>query len=221
MADLAVILPVFFFANQTSTLYLHIGATANTSTYFGPTYNGGAKRLTINDGCGCGATDFRTKSGGWDSNFELRILIAGGGGGAYSNEDSYHSRGGRGGGLNGETDASGKAPYGTPNGCGGTIREKCGEFGKGTGNIYGGGGGGKYGGGTTNNGNNGGGGGSGSVEGVGELGKYKKITDFSKHTGNGAARITGILLIDSPSVCVCNCMLFAQYLHLLFSIVVS
>lgn len=57
------------------------------------------------DGCGGGASDFRTSNGSWDQNFDSRILITGGGGGSYGNSAVYI--GGRGGGINGERDSTG------------------------------------------------------------------------------------------------------------------
>lgn len=127
------------------TLYLHLGGTANTTDSYGPSYNGGAGGLNNGDGCGGGASDFRTSSGPWNQNFDSRILIAGGGGGSFGNE--YMFIGGKGGGLKGGRDSTGMAAIGTQDGCEWIQKDRCGSKGIGKGEWYGSSGGGKFGGG--------------------------------------------------------------------------
>lgn len=100
-----------YIVKSPTILYLHLGGTSNTTSSFEATYNGGAGGLYSNDGCGGGASDFRTSNGPWNQIFDSRILIAGGGGGSYGND--YFYRGGRGGGLKGRTDSTGLAAIGT------------------------------------------------------------------------------------------------------------
>ena len=172
---------------KTTKLYLHIGAT-NSSGYG---YNGGGNSNNENDGRGGGATDFRTKPGEWNQNFDSRIIVAGGGGGGFLN-----IAGGNGGGNEGSSSKisnGNRACYGTQNGCIGAVNGyRNGEIGIGATEGAGAGG-------CANSCS--GGGGSGYIGGVISNPFFKKVTSFSSHTGFGEARITII-----PTYCHCTCI---------------
>ena len=180
-------------------LYLYIGATANSiGTPTTNTYNGGGYGQNQNDAFGGGGTDFRKIYGDDHLALQSRILVAGGGGGAYSpaEDPTYSLTGGDGGGILGFPGESlGKAVpcVGSQNGCVNGIQDEQyefheGEFGRGAGHYYGGGGGGYWGGGTTASG---GAGGSGYFDGVTGSSKWKKILS-GVNNGFGWARITYI-----------------------------
>lgn len=133
------------------------------------------------------------------------MIIAGGGGGAYSHETTF-SLGGNGGGLNGGKDPSGCSPVGTQNGCDDPSNSRCGSIGIGYSNWFGAGGGGKYGGGNCDY--KGGGGGSGSLDGVTHYLEWKEISSFSDHSGPGSASITIIKAIEVVSCIVKRTNLF-------------
>ncbi|EAX91943.1 PE-PGRS protein, putative [Trichomonas vaginalis G3] len=185
------------------TLYLHLGGTANTSNYFNPTYNGGAGGRNFADGCGGGASDFRTSGDPWNESFDSRILIAGGGGGSFGNGLIHH--GGKGGGLKGGMDSTGRAAIGTQDGCEATQFERCGTKGIGYGDWYGSGGGGKFGGGNykiaSPSTGSGGGGGSGGIDGVVNYSIWTAVTEFSEHRGFGTGSIA---LIERSLICSNN-----------------
>ena len=182
-----------YIARRTTTLYLHIGGSSPGSLPSKPGYNGGSISIYACDGPGGGATDFRTSSKNWNEDFDSRIIIAGGGGGAFR-----EINGGNGGGLEGSSNTGTeiRACYGTQTGCEGLIfkiNEKEGTLGTGACCGGGAGGGGYYGGG---NSNNGGGGGSGYIGGVISYSIFKKVTEQSDHQGNGSARISIIGIVD-------------------------
>ncbi|MDB0402438.1 hypothetical protein C4U10_05525, partial [Clostridioides difficile] len=66
-----------------TTLYVYTGATGSSNKYEKFTFNGGG--LGVNNGGG-GATDIRLVNGDWNNEQGLlsRIIVAGGGGGAFS-----------------------------------------------------------------------------------------------------------------------------------------
>lgn len=179
-----------YVVNHSKKLYLHLGGTTNSTISIAASYNGGGAGANEHDGCGGGASDFRTSPGLWNRNFESRIIVAGGGGGAYALKMKSET-GGRGGGLQGETDSTNCSPVGTQNGCSNKSSTDCGKLGIGATEFYGAGGGGKYGGGHCYGA--GGGGGSGSIDGVTSHGKYEAYTGFSDHSGPGFASITAIV----------------------------
>ncbi|EAY11091.1 gp2-related protein [Trichomonas vaginalis G3] len=123
-----------FVAVAETMLYLHLGGTSNTTQSFLATYNGGATGVNDADGCGGGASDFRTKKSAWNENLNSRIIISGGGGGAYGRYGLYY--GGKGGGQKGETDSSGMAAVGTQYGCEGPEYSQCGTLGAGKGDWF-------------------------------------------------------------------------------------
>lgn len=199
-----------FVVNHSKKLYLHLGGTTNSSISYAMSYNGGGAGANINDGCGGDASDFRTAPGAWNKNFETRIIIAGGGGGAYYNGKN----GGRGGGLEGESDPTNCSSVGTQNGCSNQTNQYCGKLGIGYSGFFGAGGGGKYGGGNCRL--VGGGGGSGNIDGVTSHGKYEAYTGFSNHTGPGFASITAIV---SFPIFTCRVNSFKFDLSLIFVLI--
>ena len=189
-------------SNTFVTLYLHIGGNSQKTTE--PSYNGGGYGVNEFDGAGGGATDFRLGKGVWNKNFESRLLVAGGGGGAYANNEAQlEFRGGNGGGYQGgESEcksSKNKSPIGTQNGSIGGIGDfNNGSLGYGASGYYASGGGGYYGGGNAYD--CGGGGGSGFIGNVTSLGRYVAITEESKHEGSGNASITFISHAISKTV---------------------
>ncbi|EAX97661.1 glycine-rich cell wall structural protein, putative [Trichomonas vaginalis G3] len=122
------------------TIYLHLGGTIQLSEDDQKTiYNGGGYRENIRDAPGGGASDFRTSPGNWNVSFESRIIIAGGGGGSGCYLE-HNPAGGNGGGINGTTDSTKTACYGTQTGNDG-ISGRRGSLGKGYGGYFGSGGG--------------------------------------------------------------------------------
>lgn len=215
-----------YIAKERQNLYLHLGGTQNSTLSISSCYNGGAKGLSKRDGCGGGASDFRTSPGLWNEHFESRIIIAGGGGGSWSDtgqEEVYI--GGKGGGLEGKVDSTGRSAIGTQTGCKSIQYGQCGELGIGKGGWFGGGGGGKYGGGNYHDPSemgSGGGGGSGSIDGVTSYEKWKAVTQTSDHNGPGTASITVIASFPKPASCVvkyyplvnCNYLLWCIIFYL-------
>ena len=198
---------------KTNKLYLHIGGSANitnaleTSQPLNNTYNGCLNDAkNIYDGMGGGATDFRTKSGNWSSNFDSRIIVAGGGGAgrAYIHSTNVNFTGGDGGGVEGEPGIglicdSGYGTienYFTPQCSNSSLWHGNGSFGYGYGGEWSGGGGGYYGGGSVFNGA--GGGGSGYIGNLQSIGKYIAKTSTSSHNGFGYAKIT--ILTDTKFI---------------------
>ena len=193
-----------FISRTKRKLYLYIGGSQNVkigeSGILSNSFNGGKEGgNNIYDGIGGGATDFRTKGGSWYSNFESRIIVAGGGGSGRSRHlDStlvHNYPGGNGGGIEGEPGSAltCSPAYGTQNQskyleCSSEITHVNGRFGFGASGGWAGGGGGYYGGGLIYNGA--GGGGSGYIGGVESIGKYQSITQTSSHSGFGYAEIT-------------------------------
>ena len=181
---------------------MYIGGTTNS--YAGQNadvFNGGSRGQNLNDGPGGGATDIRTIK---DSLYS-RIIVAGGGGGAYHRWDSQ-LRGGDGGGINGSIGEiyiySSQIPcFGSQYECIEGVEDKTykeyhpGEFGKGGGAYCGGGGGGYFGGGSVNC--SGGAGGSGYIGGVFDHPLYKQQTISGQNSGFGWARITQIKIINT------------------------
>ena len=181
-------------SNTIVTIYLHIGGNSQNTTQ--ASYNGGGSGNNEFDGAGGGATDFRLGKGEWNQNFDSRLLVAGGGGGAYAHKVArLELNGGNGGGLQGGksecSSSNNKSPIGTQTGSIGGVGEfNNGSFGYGASGYYACGGGGYYGGGNALE--CGGGGGSGFIGNVTSLGRYVAITEESKHTGPGSASITFI-----------------------------
>ena len=206
-----------FIARTDRLLYLHLGGSSSTTQNFLATYNGGGAGVNDGDGCGGGASDFRTKKGAWNENFESRILISGGGGGSYGNDEIFY--GGKGGGLNGGTDSTKRSAIGTQTGCEGPANSQCGRLGIGQGGWYAASGGGKFGGGNykivTPQTGSGGGGGSGSIDGVVNYSVWTAITEFSDHHGLGTASIT---IIKSGELLCSNIISYSPWFmtHLLY-----
>jgi hypothetical protein len=156
-------------------LFLHVGAHVEKVVEAGGYNGGGLGAARTNDGPGGGATDFRTASGPWNESLESRIIVAGGGGGSY-----IASAGGPGGGVAGEDDV--------------IVSDNLGVGGS---RLFGCGGGGYYGGLSRAFASNAGSGGSGYVDGVVEVGEFKRKTVVSGNRGHGWARVT----ILFPSIC--------------------
>jgi hypothetical protein len=179
------------------TIYLYVGASTNSSISFQASFNGGGRGLNNRDGPGGGATDFRTVRGSDNTSLSSRIIVAGGGGGAFR-EGGRGVKGGDGGGINGGQGVSfrgGAIPcYATQYGVEGGNQVSglsffYGTFGYGSGGYYGGGGGGYFGGCNTASS---GSGGSGYIGGVYGIQLYKKQTISGQNSGLGWAVITAI-----------------------------
>ena len=193
-----------FIATKTRKLFLYIGGSANITSVYGNSmksiFNGCLNEgSNYYDGAGGGATDFRTKGGEWNSSFDSRIIVAGGGGACRVHTNNYimgNFKGGDGGGLEGSPGEglNCTSPYGTQNQ---SYAEECnddqvlqvaGQYGYGTSGFWGGGGGGYFGGSSVHNGA--GGGGSGFIGDLESIGKYIAQTKQTIHQGFGYAKIT-------------------------------
>ena len=210
---------VFSVPDYDMKLYLHIGGLSKDTLE--DSYNGGTKGYTDKkDGPGGGATDFRLNPGNWDENFDSRIIVAGGGGGAYQDGVSLYFDGGRGGGITGETgtnEGTSISPVGTQEDgkTGGKGDFKEGHFGYSAGQQYGSGGSGYYGGGTADR--SGGGGGSGYAGGVLSYHNFLNHTEFSANEGPGKAKITVIQIFRKRiKTCITSTSKINIYLYIVY-----
>ena len=173
-------------------IYIYVGGQ-------GLSFNGGGAGYSM-EGHGGGATDIRTNSdGNWKDDLTSRVIVAGGGGGAYLTNGSHV--GGYGGGTVGGSatwSVDGVATGGSQS-AGGLGGGSLGTGGSYSSSAYaGGGGGGYYGGGTSNGGNTAGSGGSGYIGGVTGGATIAGNTSFLSptgqsevgHSGSGYAIIT-------------------------------
>ena len=94
---------MFYNVQQSTEVYLYIGGSGSYSNYSNQEggWSGGGKG-SKSGASGGGATDIRLISGSWsdETSLKSRIIVAGGGGGAYAGE-TYRSVGGDGGGEKG------------------------------------------------------------------------------------------------------------------------
>ena len=196
---------VFTVKQNTEVLYLYLGGQNNQNPQGGdpksdPTYNGGGITNNENDAPGGGASDFRTiKGNDWNDTLDSRILVAGGGGGAWVSAicGNLPYAGGDGGGENGFPGEGCFCPsqYGTQTG---TSENECDDddvdgnhesYGRG-GSGWGSGGGGYHGGSSVDGGAGGGGSGFIDKQAIKSYGSIQDKTTNSNHFGPGRAIIT-------------------------------